>query len=99
MFLQVFDNFLCTMISTKTGRSNIWWVLCRLQNIYLCCALGRGLKLRKSVVMLTVVIAGFCQPDEVNLRLIHIRQIEVLFQFHANNYHSLIINKQNMEEP
>ena len=35
--------------------------------------------------MVTVVISGYCQPDEVNLRLIHIRQTELLF--HANNYH------------
>ena len=35
--------------------------------------------------MATVVISGFWQPDEVNLRLIHIRQTEVIFQ--ANNYY------------
>ena len=39
------------------------------------------------MVTVTVVITGFYQPDEVNLRLIHIRQTEVLFQFQANNYH------------
>ena len=37
-----------------------------------------------SMVMVTVVITGFCQPDEVNLSLIHIRQTEVLL--HANKY-------------
>ena len=38
--------------------------------------------------MVTVVITGCCQPDEVNLRLylIHIRQTEVLFD--VNNYHA-----------
>ena len=40
-----------------------------------------------SMVTVTIVITGFCQPDEVNLRLIHIRQTEVLFQFQTSNYH------------
>ena len=83
---------LCSMISTKTDRSNIW-VLGRLKiYFYQCCALGQRLKprksrLRMSMAKVTVVITGFCQTDKVNLRLIHIRQTEVLFQFQANNYH------------
>ena len=49
--------------------------------------------------MAKVVITGLRQPiaSEANLRLIHMRQNEVLF--HANNITSLIINKQKMEEP
>ena len=41
--------------------------------------------------MVAIVITGLCIPDEVNLRLIQIRQpISVIT--------SLIINKQKMEE-
>ncbi len=47
--------------------------------------------------MVTVVITGCCQPDEVNLRLhlIHIRQTEVLF--YADNYYLLCAPGQGQQ--